>query len=322
MTTTHDITSTATTQDAGRVVVVGSINVDLFARVERHPRPGETVLGSDGSTRPGGKGANQAVAAALAGAPVVMVGAVGDDAQAEVGLSLLLRAGVDLGRVRTVAGTPTGLALITVSDAGENSIIVVPGANHAVGLDDVADLRLTPADVLVVQGEIPVDVVDATVRAAREAGARVVVNLAPVVDLDPETLRAADPLVVNEHEALASARILGVDVSALPADSVDVAAATTLAESLVAAGVGSVVVTLGGAGAVIADAGAESFTCTGETVEVLDTTGAGDCFAGTLAAHLALGRELGEAAAASNSAAAKAVQGHGAQESYAWEVRP
>ena len=322
MTTTHDVTATATTQDAGRVVVVGSINVDLFARVERHPRPGETVLGSDGSTRPGGKGANQAVAAALAGAPVVMVGAVGDDAQAEVGLSLLRRAGVDLGRVRTVAGAPTGLALITVSDAGENSIIVVPGANHAVGLDDVADLRLTPADVLVVQGEIPVDVVDATVRAAREAGARVVVNLAPVVDLDPETLRAADPLVVNEHEALASARILGVDVSALPADSVDVAAAATLAESLVAAGVGSVVVTLGGAGAVIADAGAESFTCTGETVEVLDTTGAGDCFAGTLAAHLALGRELGEAAAASNRAAAKAVQGHGAQESYAWEVRP
>lgn len=322
MTATHDVTSTTTTPNSGRVVVVGSINVDLFARVERHPRPGETVLGGDGSTRPGGKGANQAVAAALAGAPVVMVGGVGDDAQAEVGLSLLRRAGVDLTRVRAVTGTPTGLALITVSDAGENSIIVVPGANHEVGLEDVADLGLTAADVLVVQGEIPVEVVDATVRAAREAGARAVVNLAPVVDLDPETLRAADPLVVNEHEALASARILGVDAGvAADADgSVDEAAATTLAEALVAAGVGSVVITLGGAGAVVAAPDAESFTCAGEKVEVVDTTGAGDCFAGTVAAHLALGRDLGEASAAGNRAAAKAVQARGAQESYAWEA--
>ena len=114
------MTSTTTKASPGRVVVVGSINVDLFARVARHPLPGETVLGGDGSTRPGGKGANQAVAAALAGAPVVMVGCVGDDAQAEVGLSLLRRAGVDLTRVREVSGSPTGLALITVSDAGEN----------------------------------------------------------------------------------------------------------------------------------------------------------------------------------------------------------
>ncbi|WP_313023056.1 ribokinase [Mobilicoccus sp.] len=320
---TRDEPSRTTTaaRGSGRVVVVGSINVDLFARVARHPRPGETVLGGDGSTRPGGKGANQAVAAALAGADVAMVGCVGDDAQARVGLSLLRRAGVDLGRVREVADTPTGLALITVADSGENSIIVVPGANHALTMEDVADLGLTTGDVVVLQGEIPVDVVDETARRAVAAGARVCLNLAPVVDLAADTLRAADPLVVNEHEALAAAGLLGVDAGGHEEESIDAVAATSLAEALVGAGVRSVVVTLGGAGAVVALEGAESFTCTGERVEVVDTTGAGDCFAGTLAARLALGDDLGAAAAVGNRAAAKAVQGHGAQESYDWEGR-
>ncbi|WP_051992348.1 ribokinase [Mobilicoccus pelagius] len=322
--------TTATTKaGGGRVVVVGSINVDLFARVARHPLPGETVLGGDGSTRPGGKGANQAVAAALAGAAVVMVGCVGDDAQAEVGVSLLRRAGVDLTRVREVAGSPTGLALITVSDAGENSIIVISGANAKVGHDDVADLDLTADDVVVVQGEIPVDVVDATVAGARRAGARVVVNLAPVVDLDPATLRAADPLVVNEHEALAAARTLGAVADGPDgpdgpdaAAPVDTAAAARLAEDLVAVGVASVVITLGGAGAVVAAPDTLSFTCDGEKVDVVDTTGAGDCFVGTLAAELAAGGDLRSSAERGNTAGAKAVQGRGAQESYDWEEKP
>lgn len=302
---------------AGRVVVIGSINVDLFARVARHPRPGETVLGGDGSTRPGGKGANQAVAAALAGARIVMVGAVGDDGPAEVGLSLLRRAGVDLDRVRTVAGVPTGVALITVSDAGENSIIVIPGANYEVGLDDVRSVEVGSGDVVVVQGELPVEVVDAAVARASESGARVVVNLAPVVDLAPGTLRAADPLVVNEHEALAAGRILGI--ADLPSgEDLQVDEATTLSAQLLSAGVRSAVITLGAAGAVVASPDGEPQHCPGQTVKAVDTTGAGDCFVGTLAAHLAAGADLGEAARAGNDAGALAVQGHGAQESYAW----
>lgn len=305
-----------------RVVVVGSINVDLFARVERHPRPGETVLGSDGSTRPGGKGANQAVAAALAGASTAMVGCVGDDAHAEVGLSLLRRAGVDLTRVRAVPGVPSGVALITVSAVGENSIIVISGANHEVTRDDIAGLELGPGDVVVVQGEIPVEVVDETACLVERAGARLMVNLAPVVPLAATTLRIADPLVVNEHEAIAAAGILGVEVGEdTDADHMDVASATDLASGLVSSGVGSVVVTLGADGAVVASGEGEPLTCAGESVSVVDTTGAGDCFVGTVAAGLARGDGLAEAARAGNAAAARAVQGHGAQESYDWEER-
>lgn len=302
-----------------RVVVVGSINVDVFARVTRHPQPGETVLGTDGSTRPGGKGANQAVAAALAGARTVMVGCVGDDVQAQVGVSLLRRAGVDTSRVRVVAGVPTGVALITVATSGENSIIVIGGANVHVAVDDVRDLDLDDSDVLVVQGEIPAPVVDACVRRAEGAGARVVVNLAPVVDLAVETLRSAHPLVVNEHEARAAARILGVDTGASPdAGDLTVDQAQELGGRLVDAGVRSVVITLGAAGAVVASVDAPPVVCEARRVDAVDTTGAGDCFVGTLAARLAAGADLTSASRAATLAASRAVQGEGAQESYDW----
>ncbi|MDO5627171.1 MAG: ribokinase [Mobilicoccus sp.] len=303
-----------------RVMVVGSINVDLFARVARHPRPGETILGSDGSTRAGGKGANQAVAAALAGAATVMVGCVGDDPVAGTGTSLLERAGVSLA-VRTVADTPTGVALIAVSDAGENTIIVIPGANAAVTLDDVRAAEINAGDVVVLQGEIPLPVVDATAALAVEAGARVVVNLAPVVDLAPATLRLAHPLVVNEHEARAAARLLGLsEVDADDESPLTVEDASTLGARLIEAGVASVVVTLGEAGAV-AVCGDGATHCPGEHVEVVDTTGAGDCFVGTLAAALLTGVDLAAAAEAGNRAGARAVGASGAQESYAWEDR-
>lgn len=303
--------------ESPRVVVVGSINVDLFARVARHPAPGETVLGGDGSTRPGGKGANQAVAAALAGASTVMVGCVGDDGPAEVGLSLLRRAEVDISRVRIVEGVPTGVAIITVAESGENSIIVIPGANHLATRADVESADLRATDIVVVQGELPVEVVDETVRIASEAGARVVVNLAPVVDLSADTLRAANPLVVNEHEALAAARILGVDS---PDEQMTVESASALASALCGEAA-SVVITLGGAGAVVAERGQDPIVCQGERVDVVDTTGAGDCFVGTLTAGLARGDSLAESAAAGNLAGARAVQGEGAQESYGWKER-
>lgn len=304
-----------------RVVVFGSVNVDLFARVSRHPGPGETVIGGDGSTRPGGKGANQAAAAALAGARTVMVGCVGDDVNAEVGLSLLRRAGVDVAGVRAVAGQPTGLALITVADSGENSIIVIPGANAGVTAEDVAHLGLTAEDVLVVQGEIPIDLVDAAVAEAARVGARAVVNLAPVVALAPATLLAADPLVVNEHEALAAADIVDPAGAgaALPDDLQEMAA--SVAERLLSAGVASVIITLGGDGALVAR-GTERTRIPAEKVSVVDTTGAGDCFVGTVTAGLARGDDLATAAAAANLAAASAVGKEGAQDSYpGWEGR-
>lgn len=297
---------------SGRVVVLGSLNADVFARVERHPRPGETVLGSGGEVRAGGKGANQAAAAALAGAPVVMVGAVGSDAYAAVATGNLARAGVSLDAVRTVEG-PTGLALITVSADGENSIIVIPGANAQVGAPDLGHLEtLSASDVLVLQGEVPVEAVTAAAQTAAVRGARVVVNLAPVVALPAEVLQLADPLVVNEHEGEGALRLLDADPSGLSPEK--------LCQALRANGVPSVVMTLGGEGALIA---ADAVTnIPAENVTVVDTTGAGDAFVGALAAGLCAGEDLVAAARRATRFAAEAVQHEGAQDSYPdWRQR-
>ncbi len=288
------------------MVVLGSLNADVFARVDRHPRPGETVLGSGGEVRAGGKGANQAAAAALAGARVLMVGAVGNDAYAAVATGKLAQAGVSLDAVRTVQG-PTGLALITVSADGENSIIVIPGANAKVGEPDLAHLEILCAgDVLVLQGEVPVETVAAAARAASARGARVILNLAPVVALPAEVLRLADPLVVNEHEGAGALKLLDADPTGLDPEA--------LCESLRAQGVPSVVMTLGGEGALIV---AEAVTqIPAEKVTVVDTTGAGDAFAGALAAGLCAGEDLVAAAGRATRFAAEAVQHEGAQDSY------
>ncbi|GAB78605.1 ribokinase [Austwickia chelonae NBRC 105200] len=303
----------------GRVLVLGSLNVDLFARVDRHPAPGETVLGRGGESRPGGKGANQAVAAALAGARVSMVGAVGDDAHAEVALGGLHRSGCETAAVRRVPG-PTGLALITVSADGENSIIVVPGANHSV---DEADLTavdsLEPGDILVVQGEIPVSTAAEAVRRAHAARVRTVVNLAPVVPFPADVLRTADPLIVNEHEGRGAAELLGLELGDAEVSPEEIVTA------LVAAGVSSVVMTLGGRGALLHRADGPQDTpvnVPAPKVDVVDTTGAGDAFVGAFVARLAAGDEASTAAAAATEFAAGAVTREGAQDSYpGWDRR-
>jgi ribokinase len=280
-----------------RVVIVGSINVDETLPVSAWPQPGETVLLS-GPVRSGlgGKGANQAVAAALAGAEVAFVGAVGEDAGATLALESLRSRGVGLDAVRRVAGATTGRATILLHTDGENLILVDPGANAAVCVADVEAARetLAAADVVLVQGEVAPEVVDATARVCRETGTRFVLNLAPPVDVAVETLAAADPLVVNELEA----RSLGIDPDA-PA----LAGAVTL------------VVTRGGAGVTVVTAEATT-SVPSLAVAVVDTTGAGDAFAGTLCAALAAGAELVAAAHAGSAAGAYAVTRPGASASY------
>jgi len=297
------------------VVVVGSANADLLARTAVHPAPGETVLGRDLAVLPGGKGANQAVAAARLGARVAFVGAVGDDEFADAATSGLRDAGVDLTRLATVPGS-TGVAVVTVAADGENSIVVVPGANAAVDGGFVrrhGDL-LGGAPVVVLQGEIPRDGVEA---AAGLAGVRVVVNLAPVIDVDPAVLRRADPLVVNEHEAHAALGLLE------PGDVVgrDVADEEVVAR-LTALGVPSVVLTRCPQGALVAVAGAVGVTgvvsVPAPRVDAVDTTGAGDAFVGALAAELARGSDLVGAARLAARVGAFAVRGAGAQPSYPW----
>ncbi len=241
----------------GRVLVLGSLNVDLVTRVERHPRPGETVLGEGLDRLAGGKGANQAVAAAAAGASVVMVGCVGDDAGGSAYRARLERLGIDVSGVRVVEGTSTGHALITVSDDGENSIVVIPGANELFDEREVDAVdALGPGDVLLVQLEVPRAVVCTAVRRAAGRGARVVLNTAPYAALPPDVIALADPVVVNESEM------------ALLADS------DLVPESLL--------VTFGAAGARWGLEGVDGIPVPPR--QVADTVGAGDAFCGALAA--------------------------------------
>src|SRR5450631_1417195 len=270
----------------GRVVVVGSLNVDLVTHVEQHPKPGETVLGSGLQRMAGGKGANQAVAASAAGATVVMVGRVGSDEAGSAYVARLWALGLDAASVRVVPDCPTGHALITVDADGENSIVVVAGANALVALDDLEVLEsVGPGDIVLLQLEVPLEVVTAAVRRASARGARVVLNLAPYAALPPDVIALADPVVVNEHEAL-----LLADSQAVPL---------------------SLVVTFGAAGAAW-----DGDQLTGPVVdppEVLDTTGAGDAFCGALSAALVVGADRLEALQCALAAGAESVRHFGAQ---------
>jgi ribokinase len=288
------------------VVVVGSINVDQVVVVERLPQPGETVIGSSLSLLPGGKGANQAVAAARRGAATTMIGAVGDDAHASLALSVLTASGVDVRFVEVVPGA-TGLAAISVGADAENTIVVVPGANAAVheAIVERHAAVLADAAVVVLQGEIPAASVE---RAARLAGGRVVLNLAPVIPVDPAVVRAADPLVVNEHEAALVLAQLRPGQEAPVEDAGRVAA-------LRAEGITSVVLTRGAAGVIVADESGTSHLPS-PRVEAVDTSGAGDAFVGALSASLATGTSLAEAAREAVRVGAYAVTGVGTQSSY------
>jgi ribokinase len=236
----------------GAIVVVGSLNVDLLAQVRRHPLPGETLHGSGGRMLPGGKGANQAVAAARLGARVSMVGAVGTDAQAEIALSALREAGADLSRVAAVEG-PTGLAIVTVAEDGENSIVVIAGANSAMDAERVRAARevIAAARIVVCQGEIPREGIEALPELVT---GRFLHNPAPVMELDPDMLRASDPLVVNQHEAALVLAQLTPDADPPETPDTPEEDPAAMVRALRATGIPAVVLTLGADGALVADA--------------------------------------------------------------------
>lgn len=296
---------------AAGIVVTGSINADLILSVQRHPRPGETLPATVRATGPGGKGANQACAAALLGADVTMIGAVGKDANAGIALRLLREAGVGLDAVLESDEELTGSAIVSVDEEGENMILVVAGANNLVDGDHVLACRerIEGAAVLVLQGEIPLDGIEA---AARLATGRCLLNLAPVVPVSTDTIRRADPLVVNEHEGFLALQLLSPGAK----PSVN---HTGLVRMLHEAGVPSVVMTLGSTGALVLDAEGLS-EAPSAAVKVVDTTGAGDAFVGALAAGLAAGKTLHDAAALAVRVGAYAVQSPGAQSSYASDI--
>jgi len=286
-----------------RVHVVGSIIQDIVVEAPRHPRPGETVVGTTLRTHPGGKGANQAVAAARAGAAATLVGCVGDDAAGRDLLAVIQAAGVDCSAVRVISGVPTGTGFITLA-AGENAIVAFLGANAHVGPELAARAESLPGDVCVAQLETPVETTLNAFRRARAVGAAIVFNPAPADDVPDALLALADILVVNEHEF---ASIFGVQVeSCLPADGTPVPVTRRFR--------GSVIATRGADGVLIWNGGSPVLI-PGHPVAAVDSTGAGDCFVGYLAAGLAGGLSLERAARRGNRAAAISVTRRGAMSS-------
>ena len=291
-----------------RVHVLGSVNMDLVARVCRHPRPGQTVAGSDLAFAPGGKGANQAVAAARLGATVRFVGRVGGDAFGGRLAAALADEGVDVGGLTTDDRAASGAALITVDDAGQNCIVVTPGANGRVGAEDVDRLvaDVEPGDVVLLQLEVPLAaVVDAAARA-RARGGRVILDPAPAPSRPLPTGLCRDLafLTPNQSEA---AELLG-----RPVDAADARGAVV---ALLALGAATAVLKLGGDGVVWAETGSSEPRAQPAMAarSVVDTVAAGDAFNGALAAALAEGLAVGEAIRWGAAAGSLCVERRGAQ---------
>ena len=301
------------------IVVVGSLNMDLVVGVPRFPLAGETLLGGDYARHPGGKGANQAVAAARAGGAVAMIGRVGADAFGDALTHGLQADGVRTDGVLALPDVPTGVAFISIDPSAQNTIIVAPGANARLAPDDLAPERFEGARVVLLQLEVPLDTTLQAARLGRAAGARVVLNLAPAQPLSAAQLADVDLLLVNETEA--------ADLTGIAVD--EVARAPERAATALTALVPAAVLTLGAAGAAWAEAAADadadaaagpgepaaSGLVPGFAVDAVDTTAAGDAFAGALAVRLAGGAALADAVRFANAAGALAATQAGAQPS-------
>jgi ribokinase len=287
----------------GRVFVAGSINMDVVATAERHPQLGETVAGREVLYFPGGKGANQAVAAAKLGAVTTLIGRVGRDAFGRDLRTFLAAQGIDLAFVRDTPEAHTGTAIITVANA-DNTIVVVPGANAFVTAADVAAPSLARGDVAVSQFETPLPAIGAFFKRAHVVGATTILNPAPALPFDRELLDLVDILILNESE-------LGLLAKTELRDTDDHARFIEAARLLQAGTDKIICVTLGKRG-VVALVDGEPVVISGRVVETVDTTGAGDCFVGTVAAQLASRKPLRDAFETANIAASICVQRMGA----------
>jgi len=288
------------------IVVLGSLNMDLIVRTERIPRPGETVHGYGFSTVPGGKGANQAAAAARLGAAVTMLGRVGQDAFGDAMLDNMMMQGVETGYILRDRREPSGIALIQIQEDGDNSIVVAPGANGRVSIDDVdrATELIWGASFLVAQFEVPLPVVRHAIGIAASKGVPVVLNPAPAYAVDPGFLEGVYCLVVNETEA---ETLTGMAVADLPG-------ARAAGIELQGMGVPVVIVTLGGQGALLVAEG-KPLHVPARQVTVVDTTAAGDAFIGGLVASLDRGMDLPDAVRYATCAGSLATTVLGAQTS-------
>jgi ribokinase len=287
----------------GRVLVAGSINMDVVAKAGRHPRIGETVAGNEVLFLPGGKGANQAIAASKLGAPTMLIGCLGRDAFGRDLRTFLTSTDLDLDFLRDTADAPTGTAIITVAD-GDNTIVVIPGANAFVNAADIAAPPLAAGDIAVSQFEIPLPAVTAFLKRARSVGATTILNPAPALPCDRALLALADVLILNETE-------LGFFANREIGPASDSAAILDAARALQSDSRQMICVTLGPRG-FLALIDGEPHGEPGRPVTAVDTTGAGDCFVGAVAARLAQRHSTRDALHCANAAASLCVQRVGA----------
>ncbi|MDQ0278383.1 ribokinase [Arthrobacter silviterrae] len=300
-------------EPGARIVVAGSLNADLTIYCERLPLPGETLHGTGFAVNPGGKSANQAVAAARLGGRVTLVGAVGSDPNGDMLVASTAGTGVDVSHVRRVP-EPTGVAVISVEDSGENSIIISAGANGTLGPGAMDPALFDGAGVVCLCLEVPLETVLAAAQAGHDAGATVLLNLSPYAPVGDALAHLTDVLLVNAHEA--SAFLGGLDMPSADAPLPEWLAA---AGAFAGRGLTKVLVTLGSAGSVVLDADntAEPVVRIAPTkVDAVDTTGAGDAFTGAVAARLAAGDALADAARYASVAAALAATRKGTQTAY------
>ena len=289
---------------AGKILVVGSLNMDVLVNMQRLPAVGETVMGLEYDFVPGGKGANQACAASKAGGTVTMLGCIGDDKNGAVLKKVLQDAGVDASRLLVKSEARSGTAFVYYDKNGENSIVVIPGANHCCGPDYLrgCDDLIAACDCVLLQLEIPMETVIYTAKRAKELGKHVILNPAPVSDDFPSELyQYIDILTPNETELKTLTAVDGVTLDGYAAAS----------KILLSKGVKTVIVTLGEKGALLVNNEMESLI-DGRAVVPTDTTGAGDCFNGVLSVGIAKGRDLAETVRIANAAASISVTRTGA----------
>lgn len=289
-----------------KILVVGSSNIDMVIQTSHFPKPGETILGGEFSLIPGGKGANQAVAAARLGGNVSFVSQIGKDVFGDSSLENFIKEGIDISYVRQNPEQSTGVALITVDESGENTIIVAPGANHHISKEDIgrAEKVFAEAKVILVQLEIPMEIVKACLSLAKKLGKNAILNPAPAAELGGEILEGLFLITPNETEA---EQLTGISI-------VDEASARTAATALISKGVENVIITLGASGAYCHSKDFQGILPT-QKVKAVDSTAAGDTFNGALAVALGNKHSMEEAVRFALKAATLSVQKMGAQSS-------
>ena len=288
-----------------KIIVIGSSNTDMICKVPQIPRPGETIMGTEFFTVQGGKGANQAVAAARAGGDVTFIACVGNDAFGHQAIESYKNEGINISCIQKIEGVATGVALINVADSGENSISVAPGANARLSCEmiDAYQKDILAADLVLLQLEIPIETVYHVIRLVHAAKIPVVLNPAPSCRIDPEILAMLTLITPNEHEALM--------ISGMSAETISISA---MAIEMEKNGIKSVIITTGSKGALYRQNGVEG-VIPAMAVQAVDTTAAGDTFNGYLAVALSKGKNIRDAIQIANKAAAISVTRLGAQPS-------